>query len=156
MLLVGGGQYPLINASAGYKPARRHRETAEGSESQAQRRVCERVCMLMLPVYPSAHNSSRTLLLSFSSTETFVQHVPVWEPQAQGSSTTRQKRRGGGGGWTTPPPAASGLGTGADSWEHGNLPYRYGLWERKALERCYSIKITRERRRQKGPDSPGL
>ena len=83
-----------------------------------------------------------------------MQHVPVWEPQAQGSSTTRQKEEGGE--WTTPPPAASGLGTGADSWENGNLHYRYGLWERKALERCYSIKITRERRRQKGPDSPGL
>lgn len=48
------------------------------------------------------------------------------------------------------------LGTGADSWANGNLTYRYGLWERKALERCCSLKITRERRRQKGPDSPGL
>lgn len=28
-----------------------------------------------------------------------------------------------------------GSGTGADIWENGNLTDRYGLWEKKALER---------------------
>ena len=28
-----------------------------------------------------------------------------------------------------------GSGTGADIWENGNLTDRYGLWEKKALEK---------------------